>query len=405
MIKRFFTNNTAIFFYLITIIILIIAFAGAYEQTDKILEKEEIRSQIKLQEFRYRDNLADNYQVYLKSSSLKIIDSLTLSNKEYYSLKKILIQDFLLQQDVRTFSTNYSKQPFLGVSYDSIKTTIKIKKDELSKIQESIKAIDNVTDLLKYGDILEVKSSLKGRVKFDIIALIIGALLILKLIIDFIIAIRKSRKEKIVYIELNEEIDNLNKSIDNAKSRGESVSVDTLTYLKQQVEELNLKAKPLLQKTNSIEDAKLEAIKLESISKQFFERSNLLLVIAFIIAIVGVFIFYIILPDFSKGYSLNEYLAISIRPVLTLIFFQTLSIFIFKQYRISVSDYKFFNNEYQEKIAFITAHKLLKEEDFSEEQISSVKSFINTTKSFGKDEKEENNDSILQQLKALIKKE
>lgn len=97
---------------------------------------------------------------------------------------------------------------------------------------------------------------------------------------------------------------------------------------------------------------------LDKNSKDIFDRSTLMLILGLGIAVIGAISFYVFLPSFNEENTWEQYLVKSVRPVFVLIFIQSVSIFMLKQYRRLLDDYYSVRKLYEKRVNHLISFQI-----------------------------------------------
>lgn len=146
----------------------------------------------------------------------------------------------------------------------------------------------------------------------------------------------------------------------------------------------------------------VDTIKAEKRSLELYNRSTLMLILGLLIAVVGILIFYFTLPEFNHNEKATEYIALVIRPTLILLFVQSISIFLLRQYRSLINDYKYFHNEYLKKSKNFVTYQLMQNENISEVEMKLIDNLLTNETPF-KDSYEETTNFPQEKFMDIIK--
>ena len=378
--------------------------------SDKVLSSEDAQFRIRIQETKFREKLLNEVSKSSLNSSFKILDSISIFTKGTDELKKVLILN-QLKSNIRsydfTFKLNKSTSPLVKIQ--DLKITFEIDFDRLNNILLASN-FTNINENIKYGNFIKTKYSLHKKIKIDYLIISILAILTIAVISYFYRGIHKSKKGA-----LESEIEDIESDksfLKKAKKYIKREDIDpvrlekietTINQLETKINNLNFKE---ILKTILYQDV----TKAEKKSSELYTRSTLMLILGLFVAIAGIIIFYITLPDFSDIKDRSNYIALAIRPALVLFFIQSISFYLLKQYRTLINDYKYFHDEYLKKSRIFTAYQLLQDENVSNNKLKIIDTLLNlsveeNSKSSNNEDTLENpNDKILEIIKSALDK-
>ena len=137
-----------------------------------------------------------------------------------------------------------------------------------------------------------------------------------------------------------------------------------------------------------------------------------MLILGLLVASLGVAIFYFTIPEYDPEMSNSNFILLAIRPALILLFIQSISIYLLRQYRLLIGDYKYFHKIYLEKSRVFSIYQTSQNEEFianEEEFVKFIKKNIinlemKTNSDTDVDLKNLDINNILNTLSELIKK-
>lgn len=374
---------------------------------DPIINHENVQYEIRSSETKFRDEISKSLKNLYEDKNFFLIDSISRSGKESNEIKKFIILS-KLKSGVRNYDfeikTEKSTTPL--VLLEKLKVKFEIDFTKLNNIIKSSKS-NIIEDNIKYGNYLKTSYEYEKKIRIDY--LIVASFLIIALIVIFYYITRIGLKGK---GKLEDIIENLDEDRDVIKKaqkilNDDKIDVKEIEALKKLVTTLELNLDTY--KFDNILESILyqNTIKAEKKAQELYNRSTLMLILGLLIAIVGVLIFYFTLPEFKVGSS-KDYVVLTIRPTLILLFIQSISFYLLRQYRSLINDYKYFHNEYLKKSQIFTTHQLMQTENISDLEMKLIESLIYQAKN---DKQSENisendlpNEKVLDVIKTIIDK-
>ena len=341
-----------------------------------ILNNEDVQYEIRKNETKYRDQIYKSLKTLYSDKSFELIDSLGKTSKQSSDIKKFVILNKLKSGKTKySFNIRSSKttSPFLEL--EKIQTTFYIDFDKLNNIILSAKSTIN-EDTFKYGNYLRTEYNFDKKWRIDYLIIVIFIILAITILIYY-----KKRIGTKNDNEFEDLVDKLNSDKEAIKQAQEilkdeeitKADVDKLKKLVSQIEE-NL----VDYQYDSILDSLLyiDVAKAERKSLELYNRSTLMLILGLLIAVVGVLVFYFTLPEFKKTSSAVDYLALTIRPTLLLLFVQSISFYLLRQYRSLINDYKYFYEEYLKKSKTFITYQLIQNDELSEVELKLIDNLL-----------------------------
>ncbi|MEO1031550.1 MAG: hypothetical protein AAFX55_09100 [Bacteroidota bacterium] len=138
----------------------------------------------------------------------------------------------------------------------------------------------------------------------------------------------------------------------------------------------------------------------EDTANELYNRSSILLISGIVMAIVGIVVFSIRIPDIDvtmKDNELTNYLTKAIGPSLMLLFIESVAFFLLRQYRVLIEDFKYFHKLFLKRLNYAQAYHLISQTDIQENIRASLLKILETDAlnvKLGKDETTENLESI-----------
>jgi hypothetical protein len=405
-----------LFFLLFSLCLLLLLFTvvDVYTENDtsfrsskSVLNEENVQYQIRTNEIKFREELNKKLKLLYNDKSFALIDSIAKNSNEASSIKKYIILNKLKSD--KTSVEFYSKIEKLSsplIEIKGLKTTLEIDFIKLDNIIQASKSNLNANDI-KYGNYLKTEYYLDKKLRIDYVLIVLFAGVSLFLIAFFISKIGLKSHNA-----LNDIVDDLNydkqtiKQVQKILSE-EEISKDEILQLKKLVNKLetNLKKYEFENILESI--LYIDVSKSERKSLELYNRSTLMLILGLLVAILGILIFYFTLPEFQSISKPNQYLALTIRPTLLLLFVQSISFYLLKQYRSLINDYKYFHKEYLEKSKTFITYQLMQSDNISDVEMKLIDKLLQTEVKenlSNENENEVSNEKILDVLKIMIEK-
>lgn len=366
----------------LTVMLVVISILDLYSNNDTtisssaILNEENVQYELRKNESKFREQISSDLKTLYSDKSFNLIDSISNNSKESTAIKNYIVLN-KLRNGKKSYQFNIPVEkattPILELK--GIKTTFKIDFDKLSNIIKASKS--NLSeDNIKYGNYLTTDYVYEKKVRYDylIIALFI-------LIAVFVFNFYKNRIGLKNKDELIGAIENLQSDKEAIKQAQDILNDETISK-----KEIELLKKLVMQIEKNLDTYKfdnilqsvlyIDNIKAEKRSLELYNRSTLMLVLGLLIAVVGILVFYFTLPEFNHTKNATEYIALVIRPTLLLLFVQSISIFLLRQYRSLINDYKYFHNEYLKKSKIFITYQLMQNENITEVEMKLIESLL-----------------------------
>ncbi len=372
------------------------------------LNEENVQYEIRKNEAKFRDQLFHKLDSLYLDKGFAQIDSIAKNSHESKEIKKYIILSKLKNGKTNfTFSTQIEKLTSPVVELESITTTFDIDFNKLSNIIQSSKSNLN-EDSIKYGNYLKTKYDFNRRLKYDYI--LVGLFFIVSILLLFYFRNRIGNKNK---HKVEDAIDNLRSDKDAIKLAQDilndnNINKKEIEQLKKLVNQIETNLKTY--QFDSILDSILyvDLTKAERKSLELYNRSTLMLILGLLMAILGILVFYFTLPEFKGVTNSVNYLSLTIRPTLILLFIQSIAFYLLKQYRSLINDYKYFHEEYTNKSQTFITYQLMQNENISEVEMKLIDKLLSTKKE--KTQKEDDEiekipqEKILDVIKSIIDK-
>jgi hypothetical protein len=347
-------------------------YGGLSKETKREIDEKFLYSgnQLFENQLTFRERLIEKYKSnlirYYKTTSFDT----SLFNNYIRNKTDIL---FLLPQEIQKFEIpiDYENKNSL-TSFDTLKLTIAVDIVKVNSILDKLKPSPvEFVDALKYQDIVKIDTDVKFHLKKVGTVIYVAVSLFLIALIFFALA-EKS--------EINDKTKNLSHSIvlkfidliRNQFWKGEIVQDFGPKLSLEDVKKLY--SSRLLNFESQVEAIKEKnsvyflienlANKAEIKCKQINNRSHLMLIAGLLMAFIGIVVFYVALPtNISEVTNLPKIISLAIRPTLMLIFIESISWYLLKQYRALVRDYNYFYSIFNRKQNILAAYKLLEQID------------------------------------------
>lgn len=238
-------------------------------------------------------------------------------------------------------------------------------------------ATNEFETLIEYGNYLEKDFNVERSYRLDRLIVVLFGMITFLLLIYFYFKYKKKedeeKKTEQIKSDLGKLKDSLNDSdtkvsegIDKMSKEGKDVSGSTviaegLTEMYLAVAKIN-KILPEEDNVSVLDSMKLELLNR---SQNLYNRSFSMLYLGLGVAVLGIVVFYISLPD-MKNENLASYISTSVRPFFVLLFIESISIYLLKQYRVSMNDYTYYFNKYLKKVDVSIVSEILDRKDLSE---------------------------------------
>ncbi|MEO4005351.1 hypothetical protein [Flavobacterium sp. CAU 1735] len=344
------------------------------------LNEENVQYEIRKNETKFRDQLFHKLDSLYLDKGFAQIDSIAENSRESNEIKKYIILSKLKNDKVKySFSIPVEKITSPVIELESITTTFYLDFDKLSSIIQSSKSELN-EDSIKYGNYLKTKYDFNRRFRYDYI--IIALFIIISFWIFFYFRNRIGNKDR---HKVEDAIDNLSSDKDAIKLAQEILKDDKID--KKEIEQLKklvnqIEANLNTYKFDNILDSILyvDLTKAERKSLELYNRSTLMLILGLLMAILGILVFYFTLPEFKGETNSVNYLSITIRPTLILLFIQSIAFYLLKQYRSLINDYKYFHEEYLNKSQTFITYQLMQNDNLSEVEMKLIDKLLSYKK-------------------------
>lgn len=374
------------FAFLFTTMVLInvlIFYMGKDDLIGHNLNDESNQATLKNSEVKFREAILTKYNnikfdSLFHSAKISFLDS----SQNGVLLKAFMILKFTESlKDTTVYVKNHLSffydLPIL--SFDSLRIAIKLDRISLDSMLATASGQDQTAYILRYGNYTKQEMQMLRKLKASGLLLTLLVCYLGSLLSIYVGEILKKRlrdraRGKKELLTVAQVLDRAKAILEESKPKGasnegvEKISMDAI-YLQQLITELDsLKSKKETKRV-LIEDLASFRIKANDI----YERASLFLIFSFLISIFGVFIFYSLLPEYKESFKLSEYLGFSIRPFVILVFFQSLAVYLLKQYKNSIEDYKFFHSEFKNRKRFLMVYEILEHQEQAQvEQIISM---------------------------------
>ncbi len=376
---------------------------------DNILKDKGLELQLRKNEFEYRENLISKLSAFKNETNFTLLDSISQNPIDRKNLRRyILIEKFKSDGINSKYITKYDERSYSPlIKFKEIITDYEIDYEKLENIINSSSYESLTEDFLKFGNYLNTSYTFHKELNKTNLIIYVFILVVL---ITFLIFLVKKEKgiDKNIVEEINDNISNNKADLEEAKKILEDDSISTkemkklkklLNELEQNIDKVNI---------NDIMESILfkETINSKKKSSDLYRRSNFMLTVGLLVAVVGIVLFYFSLPEYSNEIESNKYLVRTIRPTLVLIFIQSISFYLLKQYRTSINDYKYFYNEHTKKANTFSAYQLSKNENINDMNKKIIYSLTNSDKNeiLGDTDAIVDTSVIIETIKSLIDK-
>ncbi len=294
------------------------------------------------------------------------------------------------------------------VSLKGIKAKFEIDFTKLNRILDVNRSKGLTEENIKYGNYLKTFYEFDKKIKIDYIIIISLIIVTLSTLLYFANRISsRNKKYKLEEAVENLTTDKLNIIKAQKILNNDKISEKEISRLKDIVLEIE-KNLDSYKFDNILESILYEdVVKSERKSLELYNRSTLMLILGLLVAIAGIFVFYFTLPQFNDIKKYGEYLALTIRPTLILIFIQSISFYLLKQYRSLISDYKYFYEQYLKKSKVFITYQLMQNDSITEVEMKLIDSLLiqesNNSKQID-EEKSIDENKLLDILKSIIDK-
>jgi hypothetical protein len=361
-----------------------------------ILEEKQIATQIYSEELKFREDVVNTIDTLINKYKNINNDSTIRKNidieifQQFLILRNIELTNNTKQIDIN-IPDNIQQQENILSKVQKLHVTYSINKEKIKIIIAAQPNLSKTKELIKFGDYINKSMSVDREFQWYIVIYV----LILTVSILLILLIYKNLRNKLVSSKLiKEDIKDKEKIEDKLKDISEKLNNQNLT-LNQSIEEdiaiLKEGLKLLELNSSAYNQLRLEVEKAENRSKDIFQRSTLMLILGLTIALIGASGFYFFLPEFKEEVTIEKYIAKSIRPTLILLFVQSIAIYLLKQYRVLIEDYKYFQKEYETRSNALSLFQILKSNDLGldkQKLIEHLMSKQNTEQNISKDMKD-----------------
>ncbi len=335
------------------------------------LNEDNVQYEIRKNETIFRDLIYKKIDsIYLDKTFIRI-DSVTLNSSESNEIKQ-----YLLFNKLKNSPLNYSidipikKSSSPLIELESIVVFFEIDLEKLSDILKLSKN-DLLLDNIKYGNFLKTKYEYNKRIRYEYI--IIGLFILISI---FVVNYFRKRigknnnkvEDTIESLISDKEAINLAHEI-LQDDKIEKKEIEKLKKLVDQIKD-NLYTYEFESILHSI--LYVDMIKSERKSTELYNRSTLMLILGLLIALLGVVIFYLTLPEFKGESNPMNYLSLTIRPTFILIFIQSIAFYLLKQYRSLIQDYKYFHEDYLKKSQNFVTYQLMQNDNLKEIELKLI---------------------------------
>jgi hypothetical protein len=414
ILKKEGKNNLLIFSFISIIIMLTaISILDVYTNNDTtisssaILNEENVQYELRKNETKFREQIFQNLKTLYSDKSFDLIDSISKNHKESSLIKNYIVLNKLKNGKKKyQFNIPVKKATTPILELTGIKTTFEIDFEKLNNIINASELNLN-EDNIKYGNYLKTEYIYEKKIRYDY--LIIGLFIFIAILIFNFYKNRIGLKNKDELIGAVENLQSDKKAIKQAQNilKDETISKKEIIFLMKLVKQIekNLdtyKFDNILQSVLYV-----DTIKAEKRSLELYNRSTLMLILGLLIAVVGILIFYFTLPEFNHTEKATEYIALVIRPTFILLFVQSISIFLLRQYRSLINDYKYFHNDYLKKSKTFVTYQLMQNENISEIEMKLIDNLLTNETTF-KDSNDETpnfpEEKFMDIIKILVEK-
>ncbi len=377
--------------------------------SDAVINSEIVQYEIRVNEAKFRDSLFNAISTFYLNNKFAAIDSISEDTTEADEIKKSIILSKLKASGGKyVFDIKIGKLTTPLVVLQQIHTTFEIDFDRLYNILKSSKS-KILDDNIRYGNFIKTRYSYIKEIKIEY--LIAAVFLILALLaFGYFLKRIGGKNEEYSLEQTAEELNDEKKSIKEAKKllEDENIKPEEISRVKKLLDELELNLNSYdfenILKSVLYEDV----LKSERRSNELYNRSTLMLILGLLVAVAGIVTFYFTLPNFSNLKSTSDYLATTIRPSLILLFIQSISFYLLRQYRSLINDYKYFYNEYLKKSRTFTAYQLLQNENVTPNEMKLIDSLLISAQEStfsGTDNKDDvPNDKVAEIVKVVLEK-
>ncbi|MCR8667432.1 hypothetical protein NO995_07055 [Aestuariibaculum sp. M13] len=243
--------------------------------------------------------------------------------------------------------------------YSSIKYLLTIDEFKLNEIKKRVKNKKEFIEQLKYSDYININKTINKEFRLNKFLIILISWIIINLILYILpLIFIKTNNDLTVSSEEKEKINNEKKELEENLKKDKNDSIES-----SELKKLQAKVNKLIIKDELESFMKLNIDNIEKLTTETKNRANFMLISGILMSFTAVIFFYINLPDYDfKKNDYTSFLIKGIRPLTILIFIESISWFLLKQYRKIISDYKYFYRIYQEKLKILELYKLTKEE-------------------------------------------
>jgi|APSaa5957512622_1039677.scaffolds.fasta_scaffold45665_1 hypothetical protein len=359
---------------LAAVVYTVLIFIDLYSTNDlnsdvSFIYDESVQNEIRTNEVLYRDSLIDISKVFLNSQSeMYIIDSLLKKMTNDQSVKNSLIIEIMEKKfPDNSFSIPLDKPSsltWIAVQLESIDAKYSV---NISVLESIIKSSEksSISEVLKLGNYLSYNYEFVKKLEIVNVLIIAFAGLVLFSILIYVGSITTHTSEKTLEEESNE--------LDIVKEETESIKEELEEEIKDasRIEKLKENITSLEKKIEKFHPAKIldtnfrtEVTKSEKKSNDLYNRSTIMLILGLLVASLGVAIFYFTIPEYDPEMSNSNFILLAIRPALILLFIQSISIYLLRQYRLLIGDYKYFHKIYLEKSRVFSIYQTSQNEEF-----------------------------------------
>jgi len=305
------------------------------------------------QQLKFREDVISEFELKIqKSDSTRTLpfDYRLMNLEKIQNSKKHQIDITLIKDIPASFLYDYN----------SIEYLLTINEFKLDGIKKRVQNHQEFIEQLKYADYINFNKTINKEFKTNKLLTYLISWIIFNLILYILpkIFIRTNNN----FIVTNEEKEDIRKKANKLEEKIETEEVDSKISLKFQ--KLKRKINKLILKDKLEKFMKLNIDNIEKLTIETKNRANFMLVSGILMSFTAVIFFYLNLPDYDyKNSDYSSFLIKGIRPLTILIFIESISWFLLKQYRKIISDYKYFYKIYQEKLKILELYKLAKENE------------------------------------------
>jgi len=378
--------------------------------TSSIINNQDIQFDLRKNELKFRESLILEKTSFNTDINFKILDSISKNQSDIKTIKRYLLIDKLKNStNSFEFETEVNKHTGLSplVQFSKIKTTYSIDFERLENIIQSSEKNALTDEILKFGNYLNTSYKFEKNIQTTRLIITVFVIVALIILLFFINRIGLNTREN----KIEQAAKNLVKDKENIKKAKEILDDDTID-----IDEIKTLKKLLFTIEKTIDsyslDNILESVLFDEVSKaekkslELYNRSTLMLILGLLVAIAGIVVFYLTLPEYNNGIEPKNYLALTIRPALILVFVQTISFYLLKQYRSLINDFKHFHQDYSKKSRIFSIYQLIQSKELNENEEKFIEMLMTDNNQVIDQEvkSSESNVALIEMLKTIIKK-